>query len=34
MQIDAYVNGTVDEVLPEEGVLIRTHCTFVQGIFA
>lgn len=33
VQIDAYVNGTVDEVLPEEGVVISTHCTFVQGIF-
>lgn len=33
VQIDAYVNGVVDEVLPDEGVLIRTHCTFVQGIF-
>jgi len=33
VQIDAYVNGVVDEVLPEEGVLIRTRCTFVQGIF-
>lgn len=33
VQIDAYVNGIVDEILPEEGVVIRTHCTFVQGIF-
>lgn len=33
VQIDAYVDGVVDEVLPEEGVLISTHCTFVQGIF-
>lgn len=33
VQIDAYVNGVVDEILPEEGVVIRTHCTFVQGIF-
>lgn len=33
VQIDAYVRGVVDEVLPGEGVLVRTHCTFVQGIF-
>lgn len=33
VQIDAYVNGVVSEILPDEGVVIGTHCTFVQGIF-
>ncbi len=33
VEIDGYVNGTVIEVLPEEGVVVETHCTFVQGIF-
>jgi putative ubiquitin-RnfH superfamily antitoxin RatB of RatAB toxin-antitoxin module len=33
VQIDAYVDGVVEEVLPDEGVLVGTHCTFVQGIF-
>jgi hypothetical protein len=31
--IDGYVNGVVTEVLPGEGVVVETHCTFVQGIF-
>lgn len=33
VEIDAYVNGRVTEVLPGEGVVVNTHCTFVQGIF-
>jgi len=33
VEIDGYVNGTVTEVLPGEGVVVETHCTFVQGIF-
>jgi hypothetical protein len=31
--IDAYVNGTVSEILPEEGVVIETRCAMIQGIF-
>ncbi len=33
VEIDGYVNGRVIEVLPGEGVVVQTHCTFVQGIF-
>ncbi len=33
VEIDGYVNGKVIEVLPGEGVVVETHCTFVQGIF-
>ncbi|MCP4646238.1 MAG: hypothetical protein GY852_00695, partial [bacterium] len=33
VEIDGYVNGKVVEVLPGEGVVVETHCTFVQGIF-
>ncbi len=33
VEIDGYVNGKVIEVLPDEGVVVETHCTFVQGIF-
>lgn len=33
VEIDGYVRGSVVEVLPGEGVVIKTHCTFVQGIF-
>ncbi|PIE53501.1 hypothetical protein CSA37_00655 [Candidatus Fermentibacteria bacterium] len=33
VEIDGYVNGRVTEVLPGEGVVVETHCTFVQGIF-
>lgn len=33
VEIDGYINGTVTEVFPDEGVEINAHCTFVQGIF-
>ncbi|MCK5130977.1 MAG: hypothetical protein KAR40_02365 [Candidatus Sabulitectum sp.] len=33
VEIDGYVDGKVIEVLPGEGVVVQTHCTFVQGIF-
>jgi hypothetical protein len=33
VEIDAYVNGVITEVLPEEGVVIETIGVFVQGIF-
>jgi hypothetical protein len=33
VEIDGYVKGKVTEVLPGEGVVVQTHCTFVQGIF-
>ncbi len=33
VEIDGYVHGTVTDVLPEEGVVVEAHCTFVQGIF-
>lgn len=33
VEVDAYVDGTVVEVRPEEGVVVETHGTFVQGIF-
>lgn len=33
VEIDAYVSGTVVEVLPDEGVVVETHGAFVQGIF-
>jgi hypothetical protein len=33
VEIDGYVKGTVVEVLPGEGVVVETRCTFVQGIF-
>ena len=32
-EIDGYVKGSVVEVLEDEGVVIETRCTFVQGIF-
>lgn len=31
--IDAYVKGRVVEVIPDEGVVVETRATFVQGIF-
>jgi hypothetical protein len=33
VQIDAYIDGTVSEVIPEEGVLVVTQGVFIQGIF-
>lgn len=33
VEMSAYVRGTVAEVLPNEGVVVRTQGAFVQGIF-
>ncbi|MDH7570115.1 MAG: hypothetical protein QHJ73_11080 [Armatimonadota bacterium] len=33
VEMPAYVEGTVVEVLPEEGVVVETHGALVQGIF-
>ena len=33
VRINAYIPGTVVEVLPREGVVIETPATFIQGIF-
>jgi hypothetical protein len=33
VEVDAYVDGEVVEVFQDEGVLVRTTATFVQGIF-
>ncbi|NOT35720.1 MAG: hypothetical protein HOP12_16385 [Candidatus Eisenbacteria bacterium] len=33
IEVEAYVRGVVDEVLPGEGVRIRTEGAFLQGIF-
>ena len=32
VQIDAYVDGTVDEEIPEEGVIMKTEGVHIQGI--
>jgi hypothetical protein len=33
VEVDAYVDGEVVEVFQDEGVMVRTTATFVQGIF-
>lgn len=33
VDITAYIQGTVAEVMPEEGAVIETRCAMVQGIF-
>ena len=33
VEIDAYIDGRVVEVLPEEGCVVQAAATFVQGIF-
>ncbi len=33
VEVEAYVDGEVVEVRPDEGVVVETHGSFVQGIF-
>ena len=33
VEISAYVEGEVEKILPDEGVVIKTEAAFVQGIF-
>ena len=33
VEMDAYISGKVNEVIPEEGVHIETDAAFIQGIF-
>lgn len=33
VEINAYVDGIVEDILPEEGVIIRTLAAYIQGIF-
>ncbi len=33
VEVTAYVNGTISEVIPEEGVVVETYGALVQGIF-
>lgn len=33
VQVNAYLDGVVEEVLPREGVIVRTEGAFIQGIF-
>ncbi len=33
VEINAYVDGVVEEILPEEGVIIKTSAAYIQGIF-
>ncbi|MBM3313605.1 hypothetical protein FJY70_03310 [candidate division WOR-3 bacterium] len=33
VQVDAYLEGVVSEVIPREGVVVETEASFVQGIF-
>ncbi len=33
VEVDAYVNGTVKDVIPDEGVTIEAKGAFIQGIF-
>lgn len=33
VQVRAYIDGRVDEVIQDEGVIIKTSAAFVQGIF-
>lgn len=33
VEINAYIQGKVADVLPEEGAIIETRCAMVQGIF-
>ncbi|MBD3237495.1 MAG: hypothetical protein GF330_12385 [Candidatus Eisenbacteria bacterium] len=33
VQVDAYVDGEVTELIPDEGVVVETQGAFIQGIF-
>ena len=33
VEVTAFVEGTVHEVLPDEGVVVEARCAFLQGIF-
>ncbi|HDR03840.1 MAG TPA: hypothetical protein ENN84_01165 [Candidatus Marinimicrobia bacterium] len=33
VQVHAYVDGIVSEIIPDEGVVIRTNASYIQGIF-
>lgn len=33
VEINAYVDGIVEDILPEEGVIVRTSAAYIQGIF-
>jgi hypothetical protein len=33
VEVEAYVDGTVVEIRPEEGVVVETNGSFIQGIF-
>jgi hypothetical protein len=33
VEVNAYVDGLVSEIMPDEGVIIQTYGTFIQGIF-
>ncbi len=33
VEMDAYISGKVNEIIPEEGVHIETDAAFIQGIF-
>ena len=33
IRLSAYIDGTIVEVTPQQGVVVESHCAFVQGIF-
>jgi hypothetical protein len=33
LRLSAYIDGAVVEVMPKQGVVVESHCAFVQGIF-
>ncbi|MBT3589642.1 MAG: hypothetical protein HOK52_05985 [Candidatus Marinimicrobia bacterium] len=33
VEVDAYMSGTVKDIIPEEGVIVQATAAFIQGIF-
>jgi biotin carboxyl carrier protein len=33
VEVDAYMSGTVKEIIPDEGVIVEADAAFIQGIF-
>ena len=33
VEVDAYVSGVVDEIVENEGIVLKSNAAFIQGIF-
>ncbi|MBI4713168.1 MAG: hypothetical protein HY762_07715 [Planctomycetes bacterium] len=33
LELKAYIDGTIVEIIPKEGAIVESYCSFIQGIF-